>query len=95
MSLLEHKKDRYGRDIEIGSVCAWSHNGKVELVIYEKSAWGGENTAGEFGRFITADQTRSIKYSSVVFVFDPIKDSRTTAPIVKELMEKYYEGKKR
>ena len=87
------KKDRYGQVLQPGDVCARTVNNKVELVVYKGDSWGGNNSKGEFGRFITPDGTRTIKYTSVVFVFDPMGERHAKAEQVTKLVREFYEGK--
>lgn len=85
------KLDSLGQVLNPGDVCARSTKDKVELVIYKGSSWGGNKSKGEFGRFITPDGIRSIKYTSVVFVFDPLSERRTRTDIITGLTRKFYE----
>lgn len=93
MSSKWHKKDAHGQVIHPGDVCARSVKDKVELIVYKGESWGGSTSKGEFGRFITPNGTRSIKYTSVVLAFDPMGERRTKATQVKRLVREFYEGK--
>lgn len=88
-----NKKDAYGQVIHPGDVCARSIKGKVELVVYKGESWGGSKSKGEFGQFITTLGKRSIKYSSVVFAFDPMGKRHTKAEQVTKLVRTFYEEK--
>lgn len=88
------KKDAYGQVINPGDVCARSINDKVELVVYREDSWGGSKSKGEFGRFITPNGTRTIKYTSVVFVFDPLSERRAKTDSVIAITRKYYEERR-
>lgn len=90
MSLWE-KSDRYGQVIKPGDVCARSRNDKVELVIYKEEVFGGKGSKGEYGRFYSLSGPVTIKYSSVVFVCDPIHGKANQSEPVRELVRKYYE----
>lgn len=88
------KKDAYGQVLTPGDVCARSINDKVELVVYREESWGGSKSKGEFGRFVTPNGTRTIKYTSVVFVFDPLSERRAKTDSVVAITRKYYEERK-
>lgn len=88
------KKDAYGQVLKPGDVCARSINDKVELVIYREETWGGNKSKGEFGRFVTPNGTRSLKYTSVVFVFDPMSERRAKTSDVIRITKQYYEERK-
>lgn len=93
MSSRWHKKDAYGQVLHPGDVCARSVKDKVELIVYKGESWGGSESKGEFGRFITPQGQRSIKYTSVVLAFDPMSDRRSKAKQVTGLVREFYEGK--
>ena len=88
------KKDAYGQVINPGDVCARSINDKVELVVYREETWGGNKSKGEFGRFVTPRGTRSLKYTSVVFVFDPMGKRRARTDSITSITRKFYEERK-
>lgn len=88
------KKDMYGQVITPGDVCAYSHKGKVELVVYSKESWGGPGRKGEFGQFQTPRGLSSIKYTSVVLAYDPMSSKRNKSKEVTKLIKKFYEGNK-
>lgn len=93
MSSFRDKKDAYGQVLKPGDVCARSNGNKVELVVYKGVSWGGNQSKGEFGRFITTSGSRSLKYTSVIFVFDPMGERRNKAPEVTQITREFYEGK--
>lgn len=87
------KRDAYGQVIHPGDICVRSINDKVELVIYKGESWGGKESKGEFGRFITPSGNRSLKYTGVVFAFDPMGERRNKSEQVTKLVREFYEGK--
>lgn len=88
------KHDMYGEILYPGDVCAYNGNGKVELVVYKKGSFGGRGSRFEFGQFITARGTRSLKFTSVAFAFDPMGKRRNSSQSVKQLIRNFYEGEK-
>ena len=82
------KEDRYAQHIRPGDICVYDG----ELIIYKRESWGGEGSRGEYGQFITSRGVRSLKYSSVVFAFDPMGERRNASPEITNLVKKYYEG---
>lgn len=94
------KKDAYGQVLNPGDVCVRLKRDKkkmsssLEFCIYERESWGGESSKGEFGRFITPQGTRSIKYTSVVFAFDPMGERRNKSNEVTNITREFYEGKR-
>ena len=93
MSFLNPKKDKYGEKIFPGDVCAARIDNRLQLIVYKGESWGGENSKGEFGQFVTTSGVRSIKYTSVIFVFDPVSSRRSKATETTAAIRKYYEGK--
>lgn len=90
--MLSHKKyDRYGNHIRPGDICTRSKEDRVEYVIYKGEVFGSKTGKGEFGRFLTVDGQTSLKYTSVVFAFDPLSKRRPTAKEVTRLIKKFYE----
>lgn len=92
------KKDAHGQALHPGDVCVRLKRSKtttstIEFCVYERESFGGKGSKGEFGRFITPDGKRSIKYSSVIFAFDPMGDRHSKAEQVKELVRQFYEEK--
>lgn len=87
------KYDRYGEVIRPGDVCARAGRGGAELVVYKGHSWGAKGSKGEFGRFITPDGNRSIKYSSIVFAFDPVGNRRSKAKQATKIIREFYEGR--
>lgn len=88
-----NKKDAYGQTLKPGDICARSVGGKPELIIYKGDSWGGNKSRGEFGRFITPDGPRSVKYTNVLFAFDPIGTRHTRAEQVTKIVREFYEEK--
>lgn len=82
------KHDKTGQVIQPGDVCVW----KGELVLYKAPSWGGNNSRGEYGKFITSSEERSLKFTSVIFAFDPMGARKNQSATVKELCRKFYEG---
>jgi len=93
MSFRTHR-DLLGQEIVPGDVCARSVKDKVELVIYRGDSWGGAKSKGEFGKFVTLNGQRTLKYTSVVFVFDPMSERRAKANEVLSITKKFYEERK-
>ena len=83
------KQDRYGQVIHPGDICVYNN----KFVIYIKDSWGGQKSKGEYGRFETEAGTRTIKYTNVVFAFDPMGERRNQSTTIKGLCRKFYEGK--
>lgn len=94
MSSFKDRTDAYGQVIYPGDVCARSVRDKVELVIYREETWGGNKSKGEFGRFVTPRGARSLKYTSVVFVFDPMGKRRARTDSIVRITRKFYEERK-
>ena len=82
------KKDSTGQVIRPGDICVW----EGELVLYKSPSWGGSNSKGEYGQFITSTGKRSLKFTSVIFAFDPMGTRKNQSTAVKELCRKFYEG---
>lgn len=93
--LSSKKYDRYGQELRPGDICARSRNDRVDLIMYKGEVFGSKTGKGEFGRFITPDGPSTLKYTSVVFAFDPLSKRRANAEKVKEVIRQYYEGPKR
>lgn len=87
------KHDKYGQVIYPGDVCVRASKKGAEFVIYKKHSWGSKKSRGEFGRFITPNGECSVKYSSVIFVFNPLGDRRSKTEQVTKLIRKFYEGR--
>lgn len=85
------KSDVYDEKIFPGDICVYNN----QFIIYKGEAWGAKNSKGQFGRFITSDGVRSLKYTSVVFAFDPMGERRSTADVVRLLTRQFYEGEKK
>jgi len=88
------KKDLLGQVLNPGDVCARSINDKVELVVYRGDSWGGNKSKGEFGRFVTPKGPRSLKYTSVIFVFDPLSKRRAKTSEIVRITKQFYEERK-
>lgn len=82
------KRDRTGQEIRPGDLCVYDNS----LVVYKKISWGGEGSKGQYGQFITADGVRSVKYTNVIFAFDPLSERKNQSDEIKALCRKFYEG---
>jgi hypothetical protein len=82
------KRDRTNQLLRPGDICIY----KGMLAVYLKPSWGGENSKGEYGQFITSLGKHSVRYSNVTFAFDPMGKRRNNSEEVKELCRKFYEG---
>lgn len=89
------KRDKDGQILQEGDVCvrAITKKSGIEFCVYKGEAWGGNGSKGEFGRFITPGGVRSIKYTSVLFAFDPMGKRRANTDEVKQLIREFYEDK--
>ena len=91
------KYDKYGQKLTPGSVCVRlvkdNYKSTVEFCIYEREVTGSKSK-GTFGRFITPTGTRSLKYTSVIYVFDTMNETRAKTPEIVEMTKQYYEGVK-
>lgn len=85
------KYDRLGAEIEPGDICAYSRNKLIEPVIYIGGTKGNAST-GKFGQFYTSKGKASLRYSSVIFMFDPNGSRRNNSKAVSLLVRKFYEG---
>lgn len=85
-----NKRDGAGNTLKPGDVCIRHVKGKLEYIVYKKEVWGGNGSKGEFGRFVTAEGESSIKFSNVLFAFDPLSSRRAKAT---KVIRKYYEEK--
>lgn len=92
-----NKYDKYGQKLTPGDVCVRlaknGHDRTIEFCIYEREVRGSKSK-GTFGRFITPSGARSIKYTSVIFVFDTLNETRARTTEITEMTKKYYEGNK-
>lgn len=93
------KRDSSGQVIHPGDVCVRIvrddrnfNKGSLEYCVYKGEAWGGSGSKGEYGRFITSGGNRSIKYTSILFAFDPMGKRRASTEEIRELTKKFYEG---
>lgn len=89
MSLLAHKKDKYGQAIMPGNVCVYDGR----FVVFKRHSWGGASSKGLYGVFIDNGKEVSVRYSSVLFVFEPSSKRHSEAPVLRKLLKEYYEGK--
>lgn len=94
------KHDSIGQVLTPGDVCVRLvkdnrnfNKGALEFCVYKGDTWGGKGSKGEFGRFITPQGVRSLKYTSIVFAFDPMSKRRATSNQITELIREFYEGK--
>lgn len=85
------KKDRFGQVLIPGDLCVYDK----KFIVYKGETWGGSSSKREFGRFITPEGARTIKYTNVIFAFDPMGKRRSEASIIKDLTRRFYEGEKR
>lgn len=82
------KHDKTGQVINPGDICIWNN----KLVIYKKPSWGAKGISkGEYGQFITSSGSSSVKFTSVVFAFDPMGTRKNDSPVVKQLVKDFYE----
>ena len=89
--------DGQGQELNPGDVCVRvnkTNKSSLEFCIYRGDSWGGSKSKGQFGRFVTPTGTRSIKYTSVVFAFDPMGKRRAKTEQVTEVMKQFYERNK-
>jgi hypothetical protein len=96
---LDFKKyDKYGQVLRPGNVCVRlvkdNLKSSIGFCIYKEEVRGSKSK-GTYGRFITPEGVRSIKYSNVIFVFDTISETRSKSNTVRELTKQYYEGKRK
>ena len=85
------KKDAYGQVLKPGYVCARPTKNKgVEFCVY-KGEVNGSKSKGTFGKFLTDSGTTSLKYTSVVFAYDPITGATSQAEGVGRLIRRFYE----
>lgn len=90
MNLDFKKRDKYGQELNPGDIVAISRKDKVELLIYKEEVYGGKKNGGLRGRFQDLEGTTTVKYSNVVFVFDPMGKRKAGTPAVKELIRRHY-----
>lgn len=91
------KVDLNGNVIHPGDVCTrvvrTGAKATLEYCVYKGESWGGSNSKGVYGRFISQDGTlRSIKYTSVLLAFDPMGERRAQSPLIRKLVKIFYEG---
>lgn len=89
------KRDKYGQELRPGDVCIRSIDDKPQFVVYKKEVFGGKGSKGEFGRFITEDGLRTIKFTSVVFAYDPMGERVVKHKKIDGLVRSFYEGQNR
>ncbi len=92
-----NKYDKYNQKLNPGNVCVRLVKDKfttnIEFCIYKEEVRVSKSK-GTYGRFITPQGVRSIKYSNVIYVFDAISEGRSRAEEVKAITKQYYEGNK-
>ncbi len=95
------KLDTQSQELNPGDVCVRMvkdnrnfNKGSLEFVVYRGESWGGSKSKGQFGRFATPNGTRSLKYTSVLFVFDPMGKRRAKSAQVNEVTKIFYERNK-
>lgn len=81
--------DKYGQEILPGDICVRSKRDKIEIVIYKGDTRG---KTPNYGRFLSPEGNTTIKFSGVVFAFDPMGKRRNQSKEVKQLIKKYYTG---
>ncbi len=91
MSLLNPKRDRYGTQLTPGDICVRAKDDKVEYIVYQKEVFGGKGSKGEFGRFRTSKGPVTIKYTSVVYVCDPMGERKYIPEEILDLTRSFYE----
>ena len=85
------KYDMLGAEIRPGDICVVYTKQGIKPVIYIGGTRGNAST-GKFGRFYTPEGKSSIRYSSVIFAFDPLGERRNNSETISKLLRKYYEG---
>jgi len=78
------KYDGWGNEVKPGDVCVRYSNGKLEYIIFKTPVWGGSQSKGEFGKFVTSEGESSLKFKNVLVV---------NKPKIIQLIRKYYEEK--
>lgn len=93
------KKDATGQVIHPGDVCVRVirdgrkfNKSSLEFCVYSKPSWGGKGSKGEYGQFITPHGKSSLKFTSVIFAFDPMGERRNKSEQVAKLAREFYEG---
>lgn len=86
------KYDALGAEIKPGDICVRGTKSGIEPVIYRGETTANGKSTGKFGRFYTAKGKTSIRYSNVIFAFDPVGDRRNKSEEVQLLTRKFYEG---
>lgn len=89
------KRDRDGQVLHEGDVCVRiTRPGHIpQFCVYKGESYGKKGGKGEYGKFITPDGVTSIKYTSVLFSFDPMGKRRADTEQVREMTRKFYEEK--
>lgn len=83
------KKDKYGQVIKPGDMCMVAGKDGIKFCLYKHEV--KRSTKGEYGRFITKSGVVTLKFTGVVFVFDPITDRRGRTEETTELTRRFYE----
>lgn len=85
-----NKHDSYGQVLKPGDVCVMHDKSKgLKFCVYKEEV--RNSTKGEYGKFITAKGTVTLKFTSVVFVFDTLTDRRGKSEEVTKLVRGFYE----
>ena len=85
-----NKHDAYGQVLKPGDVCVRSTRSRLEFCVY-KGESRGNNSKGTFGRFITDSGITSLKFTSVIFVFDGTSSEGRRSKEAIPLIRRYYE----
>lgn len=84
-------KDAVGNVIIPGDVCVYASSSRGCIyVVFSDTVWGGTQSKGEYGRFLSEYGISSIKYSNVLLAYDPMS-SRRSKIVSNELTRKFYE----
>jgi len=94
MRLDFRKYDAIGAELKPGDVCVWYSKRGLVPVVYRGETRGNGNT-GKFGRFYTPQGKCSVRYTSVIFAFDPLSDRKNDSEAINKLVRKFYEGLKK
>lgn len=84
------KHDAYGQVLKPGDVCVYQQKDKgPRFCVYKQEV--KNTTKGQYGRFITDKGIVTLKFTSVIFVFDSITDRRSKDKEVSKLIRSFYE----
>lgn len=85
-----NKHDAYGQVLKPGNVCVMNMKDKgLRYCVYKD--YVRNSRKGEYGKFITEEGHTTLKFTSVVFAFDPLTDRRAKNQTVSGLVKRYYE----